>query len=159
MNEKQWLEKSLINYFMQAMNSMHNCCYMVVSHRDRPDFIIKENLSNKKFGVEVTHLYYDSEEAKELFGRGHLSIPKIETIEHYICILNKLLNKKFEKANGYYQSYDLILLIGITSSLFDRNDFENSREDIIISESKYSHICLVFFNELNQNWEDLMFLK
>lgn len=159
MNEKEWLEESLIDYFIQAMNNMHKSNYQVVIHRDRPDFIIVEKFQNKKFGVEVTHLFYDPEEAKQLLGHQHLLDSKVENIEHYINILNKLLAKKTEKANGYDQSYDLVLLVGITSPLFTRDDFENSREDIIIPQSKFAIICLVFFNELNQNWEDLMFIK
>ncbi len=159
MNEKLWLEESLINYFIKAMNNMHNSCYAVVTHMDRPDFIIKDTLKNKKFGVEVTNLYYDSDEAKELLGHEHAPFYKVENIEHYIYILNELLEKKAQKANGYYQKYDLILLVGITSPLFTRNDFENARDEIIIPESKFAVICLVFFNELNQDWEDLMFIK
>lgn len=159
MNEKQWLEESLINYFTSVINTIFNFSFFVVTHRDRPDFIIKEPYRNKIFGVEVTNLYYDEEDAKEILGRGNINHPKIETIEHYIYMLNKLLEKKSRKAEGYDQNHELILLIGITSQLFTREDFENSREDIIIPQNRYSIICLVFFNESNQNWEDLMFIK
>lgn len=159
MNEKLWLEESLINYFIEAMNKIHGSSLKVVIHRDRPDFIIEDTQLDKKFGVEVTNLYYDTEEAKELLGREHNSISKVENIEHYIYILNRLLSKKSEKAGGYDQNHNLILLIGVTSPLFNRDDFENSRDEILIPENKFSVICLVFFNELNQNWEDLMFIK
>ncbi len=159
MNEKEWLEESLINYFIEAMNNMHNSNYSVIVHRDRPDFIVEDKQQSTKFGVEITHLYYDNEEAKELLGHEHMTYSKVENIEHYINILNKLLHKKVHKVEGYDQSFNLILLVGVTSPLFTRNDFENSREDIIVPENKFSVICLVFFNELNQNWEDLMFIK
>lgn len=159
MNEKEWLEESLINYFIEAMNNMHNSNYSVIVHRDRPDFIVEDKQQSKKFGVEITHLYYDKEEAKELLGHEHMTDSKVENIEHYIDILNKLLHKKAQKVEGYDQSFNLILLVGVTSPLFTRDDFENSREDIIVPENKFSVICLVFFNELNQDWEDLMFIK
>lgn len=159
MNEKEWLEQSLINHFIEAMNNMHSSSYSVIVHRDRPDFLIKEMHQNKIFGVETTNLYYDQEEAKEILGHAHMVNSKVETIEHYINILNHLLCKKTEKAKGYDQNHELILLVGVTSPLFTRHDFENSKEDISIPENKYTIICLVFFNDLNQSWEDLMFIK
>jgi len=159
MTEKQWLEKSLMDYFIDSMNKMHGLYYSIVAHKDRPDFIVKEKKQNKKFGVEVTNLYYDSEDAREIFGRGIMTNSKVENIEHYVFILNQLLDKKAHKSKGYDPNLDLILLIGVTSMLFDRNDFENSIPDIFIPESKFSIICLVFFNNFNKNWEDLMFIK
>lgn len=159
MNEKLWLEKSLMDYFIDSMNKMHGLNYSIVTHTDRPDFIIKETNHMKKFGVEVTNLYYDPEDAREIFGRGMMTTSKVESIEHYVYILNQLLCKKAQKSKGYDPSLELILLIGITSMLFDRDDFENSIPDIFIPDSKFSMICLVFFNSLNKNWEDLMFIK
>jgi len=159
MNEKLWLEESLMDYFIDSMNKMHGLSYSIVAHKDRPDFIIREKNQNKKFGVEVTNLYYDQEDAREIFGRGIITNSKVENIEHYVYILNQLLCKKAQKSKGYDPNLDLILLIGITSMLFDRNDFENSISDILLPESKFSIICLVFFNTLNKNWEDLMFIK
>ncbi|HBY19413.1 MAG TPA: hypothetical protein DEG71_00050 [Clostridiales bacterium] len=159
MNEKEWLEKSLISYFIKAINNMHNTNYSITIHRDRPDFIIGDTLQNKNFGVEITHLFYDEEEAKELLGHVPMINSKVENIEHYINILNKLLNKKAHKAKAYDHSHELVLLVGITSPLFTWGDFENSREYIVIPQNDFSIICLVFFNEEHQNWEDLMFIK
>lgn len=159
MNEKLWVEESLMNYFIDSMNKMHGLCYSIAVHKDRPDFIIEETKQNKIFGVEVTNLYYDNEDARELYGRGNMVNSKVENIEHYIYTLNQILCKKTVKAKGYDPNLDLILLIGITSLLFDRDDFENSIPDIFIPDNKFSVICLVFFNSYNKNWEDLMFIK
>lgn len=159
MNEKSWLEESLIHYFIDSINKMHGSNYCVTVRRERPDFVIADKSQNKKFGVEVTNLYYDNEDAREIFGRGTIDNSKVEHIEHYVYILNKLLAKKSHKAKGYDPRLNLMLVIGITSMLFDRKDFESSIPDIIIPDNRFSVICLVFFNELNKNWEDLMFIK
>ena len=159
MDEKHWLERSLIDYFIDAMNKMHSANFSVIIHRDRPDFIIEDKIQDKKFGVEITHLFYDKDEAKDLLGHDSTLSSKVENIEHYIHILNLILTKKAEKAKGYLHDFDLVLLVGITSTLFNRDDFEVAQEDILVPENQFSTICLVFFNELNQNWEDLMFIK
>lgn len=159
MTEKEWLESSLINYFIEALNNMHSLSCEVIVHRDRPDFIIEEKQNKLRYGVEVTHLFYDQEDAKDLLGHQSLNNSKFETIEHYINILNKLILQKSFKFSGYDHSHDLILLIGVTSPLFNRHDFEISREDIFIPSNNYSSICLVFSNDINKRWEDLMFLK
>lgn len=159
MDEKHWLENRLMDYFIEAMNKMHGVNFSIVLHRDRPDFIIKDETHSTNFGVEITHLFYDQDEAKDLMCHDNFSYSKVENIEHYIHILNLILAKKAEKAKGYLQDYELILLVGVTSALFNRDDFEMAQENILVPENQFSTICLVFFNQLNQNWEDLMFLK
>ena len=72
MNEKEALEEAACLYFIDAYNKEHGTYFEIKEHRDKPDFLAGDHSTSETMGVEVTHLYYDSEEAKTLLGKSSL---------------------------------------------------------------------------------------
>ena len=69
MGEKEDLELAACIYFINRYNQEHNTNLELVKHTDKPDFILSDAVTGERVGVEVTHLYYDENEAKMILGR------------------------------------------------------------------------------------------
>ena len=69
MNEKQNLELAACTYFIDSYNTIHRTSFQLIAHQDKPDCLLQDVVTGEQVGVEVTHLYYDTEEAKMVLGR------------------------------------------------------------------------------------------
>lgn len=155
MGEKELLEECAVKYFIEHLSRIESTPYRIVTHIDKPDFIVENESTGKLFAVEVAHLYYDAEEAKMIFGRSKKKLHDVEYGSLYLQRLNQLIADKVEK----YKNYDkfpggIILLIRVTSRVFDLNLFRQYYNLIEIPDNKYSQICLI-----DLQGRDMIFLK
>ena len=159
MDEKKALEISAVKYFIAAFKKQNHIDYKIVQHQDRPDIIIEDRNTKKRLGVEVTHLFYDSQEARIILGRAKDQVHGPETIDQYILRLNQLLQQKADKAKGYQCNNDNILLVRVVSPVFDIDDFNASAEKIVVPVCLYKNIWLLFYDFDHNYWGILKLLK
>lgn len=154
MGEKELLEEFAIKYFINQLSRIENNPYTIVEHTDKPDFIIQNEKSREILAVEIAHLYYDQEEAKMIFGRSKRKVHSGEYGEMYIQRLNSLIADKIKKYGNYDFAGNIILVIRVTSRVFDLNLFRQYYDLIEIPGNMYSQICLI-----DLRGQDMVFLK
>jgi len=158
-DEKWALEEMAAEYFVAALNRKLGSAYQIVLHSDRPDIVIEDFHTGHSMWVEVTHLFYDDEEARFFLGRSASERPEAEQIEVFIERLNKLLIQKSKKANGYSDARELALLIRVMSPIFGVEEFAQVETLIEVPECRYRYIWLLFFNWKDMQWDLIKFLK
>ena len=152
LDEKWFLEETAAQALVEILNSRQGTSYGIIKHTDRPDIVIENRLDGTRLGVEVTHLFYDSAEARLILGRSKELRHSPEYIEEYIRRLNALLLQKSEKAKGYNHDYSLALLIRVVSPVFHIYDFEAYAAKIVVPTSDFALIWLLFFDFLAERW-------
>lgn len=152
LNEKWLIEEGAAQALVELLNSRQGKDYKIIQHTDRPDIVIENQQDGSRLGVEVTHLFYDSEEARSVFGRSHVQSHPPEYIEEYIRRLNLLLQQKSEKAKGYSHKDPLALLIRVVSPVFHMLDFETYASRIVVPASDFEMIWLLFYDFQVRSW-------
>ncbi|HWJ02057.1 MAG TPA: hypothetical protein VNU93_00175 [Verrucomicrobiae bacterium] len=158
-DEKWLLEQNAAEYFVEALNEQLSTSYRVMLHADRPDIVIEDEDSLHRLGVEVTHLFYDSAEARALLGRSPIDYRSQEDIKTFIDRLNKLLAQKADKAKKYADEWELALLVRVASPAFGIQDFVRFKNLIDVPDCKYKYIWLLFYNFDESRWNIIMALK
>lgn len=158
-DEKWLLEESAAEALVEILNTQQGENFNIFQHTDRPDFVIENQKDGTRIGVEVTHLFYDSEEARLIFGRSPEHEHPPEYIEEYIRRLNVLLQQKSVKVKGYSHEYSLALLIRVVSPLFHMYDFEIYASSIVVPPSDFQIIWLLFYDFLEHRWTILERLR
>lgn len=151
-DEKWLLEESAALALVEILNIQQGTSYEILKHEDRPDFVIENQADGMRLGVEVTHLFYDSEEARLILGRSREQDHPPEYMEEYIRRLNALLQQKSEKAKGYSHDYPLALLIRVVSPLFHIYDFKTYASRIVVPSSDFRIIWLLFYDFHVHRW-------
>jgi len=151
-DEKWLIEESAAQALVEILNIQKGTSYEIILHADRPDIVIENQLDGTRLGVEVTHLFYDSNEARFVFGRSHEHGHPPEYIGEYIRRLNALLQQKSEKSKGYNHEYPLALLIRVVSPLFHMYDFKAYASRIVVPPSDFKIIWLLFYDFLVRRW-------
>lgn len=152
LNEKWMIEESAALALVETLNFQQGTSYEILIHADRPDIVIEDRRNGTRLGVEVTHLFYDSEEARFLLGRSQKQGHSPEYIEEYIRRLNALLQQKSQKAKGYNHEYPLALLIRVVSPVFHLYDFKIYASRIVVPPSDFQIIWLLFYDFLERRW-------
>jgi len=160
MNEKEKLELAACTCFLDSYNSSHSSAFRLAEHRDKPDCFAEDCNTGEKIGIEITHLYYDSREAKMVFGRLSQTTHGVMALTQLIEKLNSDLAEKVNRAAKYEFEGKLILLIRVASPIFDMQDFEMYREDICVPQlNTFAEIWLLFRNQSSQAFSDLLQLQ
>lgn len=143
--EEKWaLEREAAQTFIAAYNELNHSHFTLTKHTDKPDFVATEKDTNQTVGVEITHLFYDDEEAKLLLDRSeHNYLELVETGE-LINVLNKRLATKAEKGSKYDFSEPMILVVRVASPLVTKSDFEKLGQQVVVPESVFEHIWILF---------------
>ncbi|MDQ7096189.1 hypothetical protein REC12_21570 [Desulfosporosinus sp. PR] len=152
LDEKWLMEESAAQALVQLLNNQQGKRCRILKHADRPDIVIEDQQDGSRLGVEVTHLFYDSEEARSVLGRSHVQSHPPEYIEEYIRRLNILLQQKSEKAKGYSHQDPLALLIRVVSPIFHMLDFEAYAWKIVVPPSDFEIIWLLFYDFQVRDW-------
>ncbi|MGC7870330.1 hypothetical protein ACPUYX_02235 [Desulfosporosinus sp. SYSU MS00001] len=152
LNEKWLIEEGAAQALVALLNSQQGKDYRIIKHADRPDIVIENQQNGRRLGVEVTHLFYDSDEARAVFGRSRAQSHPPEYIEEYIRRLNVLLEQKSEKAKGYSHENPLALLIRVVSPVFHMVDFEVYASKIQVPPSDFAIIWLLFYDFQARAW-------
>ncbi|MHB8073765.1 hypothetical protein [Desulfosporosinus fructosivorans] len=151
-DEKWLIEESAALALVEILNLQTGVKYQIFKHADRPDIVIENKFDGTRLGVEVTHLFYDADEARFILGRSQEYVHPPEYIEEYIQRLNALLQQKSEKAKGYDHEYPLALLIRVVSPLFHMLNFDEYKSRIIVPTSDFKVIWLLFYDFLERRW-------
>ena len=155
-DEKDKLEGYALDYFLNK----HKPYWELVEKKEKPDFLLRSKETGKQFGIEVTHLWYDDEEARMLLGRSNKKVSDLQNADTLIKELNNRLVKKDTKARKYKFDKPMFLLIRITSRVFDKSTFDMYETDIVIPpDCIFKAIWLLFYNFDTQKWKDLKPLK
>lgn len=157
--EKKLLEEYAVSYFLSELNRIEGQAYVINKHLDKPDFLVNDRLTGEEIGIEVTHLFYDPEEAKMLLDRPRKFDHGSMDIHHLIDRLNRLIQQKAQKAPDYLPISKTILLVRVASPVFDKEDFDRLEQEIIVPENIFWQIWLLFRNSSDVGWGDLKRLK
>lgn len=149
-DEKYALEEAAVSIFISLYNLNHKDQLEIVERRECPDFVIK-NMKGNLIGLEVAHLFYDSEEAKMLLGRSTKEIHGTENTEDYIETLNGLLKQKEKKIIKYETTYPTTLLIRNASPIFGMSCFLREKT-MIYKPSKYNQVWFVSKDGNYNDW-------
>lgn len=149
-DEKSALEEAAIRIFIDIYNFNRKDDLKVIEKQECPDYILK-NIKDEFTGIEVTHLFYDSEEAKMLLGRSDREFHGLESSTHHIKTLNELLKQKDKKIDKYDVVYPVALLVRNASPVYGMSDFLKYKNEIYKPE-KYSHIWFVSKDGNNNEW-------
>ncbi len=116
----------------------------------------RDTKSGEKIGIEVTHLFFDSREAKMLLGRSTGGTHGTMTISELIERLNDLLAQKITQTAKYNFEGRLFLLVRVASPIFDKKDFEIFEDEITFpSGNVLDEVWLLFWNQTTQTYSDL----
>jgi hypothetical protein len=159
LDEKWLIEESAALALVEILNLQQGMKYEIFKHADRPDIVIENQLDGTRLGVEVTHLFYDSDEARFILGRSREAVHPPEYMDEYILRLNTLLQQKSEKAKGYNHEYPLALLIRVVSPLFHMLNFNAYDSKIVVPTSDFKIIWLLFYDFLERRWTLLKRLR
>lgn len=143
-NEKTAMEREAVKLFIDLYNRKAESPLRLLYQQDRPDAVL-EDAKHHKVGMEITHLFYDDKEAKELLGRSD-GTPvdwRNERIGRIIYNLNGLISRKLEKKESYSEDYPISLLIRNASPVFGMADFLAHQERVKLSPGVFEHIWFV----------------
>ena len=156
MDERERLELAACNCFLDSYNTRHQTNFQIVDHRDKPDFLVQNSHTSETLGIEVMHLYHDSKEAQMVLGRRPNELHGVMTISGLIAKLNSDLSEKVERAAKYDFNGKMVLLVRVTSPIFDRQDFDMFEDEIgVPSPNNFVEIWLLFRNQATGTYSDL----
>jgi hypothetical protein len=137
--EKRALERAAVHHFLRIYNQNHEIRYRLLYQHDKPDAVLQDS-KQRKLGLEITHLFYDAEEAKMLLGRSNRTAHGPETLDNWLAELNGLIRKKEEKRHGYESSYPISLLIRNASPVFGMSDLLNAKDGVYRPSNLFQQI-------------------
>lgn len=152
--EKKKLEKSALDHFLIKYSRK----LKILKHDDKPDFTLLDLSDNQKIGAEISHLFFDSREAKMLLGRSEQNRHGTMTASSLIGNLNNLIINKNEKIKGFAIHDKFFLIIRTASPIFDRSTFDLFEKNIDTSKSEYDEIWLIC-NEDTNRWGAIKKIK
>lgn len=141
-NTKKKLEREAVDLFIGLYNQTADNRLRLLYQREKPDAVLMDSRRNK-LGLEITHLFYSEQEARQLFQREHHSIICVESIDTLIASLNQLVLRKEAKSAGYSSDYPLALLIRNLSSCFGWSDFNQAWDKIAAPSAAFTEIWLL----------------
>ncbi len=144
LQEKWALEREAAEAFVFAFNELNSTHFKLAKHADKPDFTATEKDTNQTVGIEITHLFYDDEEAKLLLNRSQSNYMELVETGELIDVLNKRLAIKAEKGNKYIFNDPIHLVVRVASPLVHKSDFDKHNSKIQVPESVFEHTWLVF---------------
>lgn len=159
LDEKWLLEEGAGLDLIEALNLKYGLSFEISEHNDRPDIVIEDPAKAIRIGVEVTHLFYDTEEARRIFGRSETNEHPPENIEECLRRLNASLLQKAEKSQGYDHESPLALLVRVVSRVFKEKDFHANLSKIIVPASDFQYIWLLFYDFDLRCWSGLVELR
>lgn len=139
---KKQLERDAVDLFIGLYNQTADNRLRLLYQREKPDAVLMDSRGNK-LGLEITHLFYSEQEARQLFQREHRSIICIESIDTLIDSLNQLVVRKEAKSAGYSSDYPLALLIRNLSPSFGWSDFNQAWDKIAAPSAAFIQIWLL----------------
>ena len=139
---KRRLEREAIQLFLRQYNKTANSPLRLLYQREKPDAVLMDS-HGRKLGMEITHLFYSEEEARQMFQQRHRSFVCIDSFQHLLDGLNQQLARKEAKSVGYSRKYPLALLIRNMSPHFGWSDFEREWDRITFTSKAFMYVWLL----------------
>lgn len=146
------LEEAAVSIFLNLYNLNRSDHLEILEKRERPDYLLKD-INHNPLGLEVTHLFYDSDEARTMLNRSEPKRDKPQNSEGHIEVINKLLKQKEKKLEQYDTDYPISLLVRNASAIFGMSSFLTYKH-MIYKPKNYTHVWLV---SKDGNYNDWLF--
>ncbi len=160
--QDKWnLEREAADLFIHSYNALHGAEFVLTKHIDKPDFVATDKELGLSVGIEITHLFYDEDEARLLLGKtsNHVIADEV-VLDKLVSVLNNRLKTKSEKAKHYQYYNDMILVIRVASPVFDKATFDALERYISIPQTTvFDQIWLLFHSESGVVDDNLKRLK
>ncbi|UJF34138.1 hypothetical protein [Paenibacillus hexagrammi] len=140
--DKKALEQSAIDIFVELYNFNHKIPTRLLRQQEKPDAILEDANQNRK-GLEVTHLFYDTEEARLLMSRSELALPKAEVLNQFIDVINERVVSKEKKYVDYSHDYPCALLIRNLSLVYGMSDVLRRKERLQLPRGHFTEVWLL----------------
>ena len=112
---KDGREEYEINWFIKVCARLPGAIeFEVVSKGEKPDYIVRDRNSGKKFGVELTSVYLNDRSVPDVHKKGADGDIQWDEklMERYAKrLISAVIDKVCKARNGYDKSYPLILAI------------------------------------------------
>ena len=159
MDEKERLERKALAYFLRLYNRKKNTKYHILLKGERPDFLVKDKITGKVVGVEISHIFHDKKEAMMMLGRDLSHIHGIITAQDHVDVLMRVLRKKAEKVKTYPFKGQIFLVLRDFSKIFAAKTLFDERLGLKIPASSYKAIWYLSRTRPIKKWDQLVQLK
>lgn len=159
MDEKERIEREALAYFLRLYNRKFKTKYQLYVKRERPDFEIKDKISDEVMGVEVSHIFHDKKEAMMLLGRDESHIHGIISAEDHVHVFSEVLKKKAEKVKNYPYDGPVILVLRDFSMIFAARFLFDERMGLKVPASGYSQIWYLSRSKPVKKWDRMVRIK
>ena len=156
--ERERLERAAMQMFVRALRVTTGRRLYLLEQRERPDFLVEDGWG-RKIGVEITHLYHNEAEARYLNGREGENIHPLTSVEELVFALNRNLAKKAALSIGYDTFDALYLLIRVTSPDVPKSQVVLRLDEIVVPNSAFDEIWLLFYDWDHLDWNVLLQLR
>ncbi|SDN38772.1 hypothetical protein SAMN04487897_102737 [Paenibacillus sp. yr247] len=141
-DEKKALEQVAIDIFLELYNVNNKVTLRMVQQQEKPDALL-EDARNNRVGLEVTHLFYDTEEARLMMSRSELTKPGAEVLDTFLQVINDRIQSKEQKFKDYSQDYPCMLLIRNVSLLFGMSDILGRKHKLVLPCGHFTQVWLL----------------
>lgn len=141
-DQKKAMEQAAIDIFLELYNVKNKVPLRMVQQQEKPDALLEDAMNNR-IGLEVTHLYYDTEEARLMLSRSQLTKPSVEGIDTFIQVINDRIQSKEHKLKDYSHDYPCMLLIRNVSLLFGMSDVLGQKRKLVLPRGHFTHVWLL----------------
>ncbi|MFK7693098.1 hypothetical protein [Paenibacillus sp. HJGM_3] len=145
-NSEKWLlERDAIRQFIALYNAniAADSPIRLLYQRERPDAVVEYTRSRRKLGVEITHLYYNEYEAKQLLGRAAPGSFGPESFDQLLIELNHRIERKEAKYASVSLEYPIALLIRNASPTYGLTEFIANADRMARSHHIFQSIWLL----------------
>lgn len=145
---KETAEDAILKRFLEGYSKRFGVELINIHHRDRPDYEVTNPKTGEIFGIEITVVYQDDEEAKIQYGAVKEWGRFVGSSKQLLSKLNMRLEDKALKSKSYNYSGRMILAIWWGSLVFsEKFDIDFIRHEIRVPENDFLEIWLIIRNK------------
>ncbi len=159
MDEKERIEREALAYFLRLYNRRNDTKFRLWKKRERPDFEVRDKVTKRVIGVEISHIFHDKKEAMMFLGRDPSHVHGIITAQDHVDVLMRVLRKKAEKVADYPFEGPVILVLRDFSKIFDATTLFDARLGLKVPGSGYEEIWYMTRSKPVKKWDNLVRLK
>ncbi len=156
MKEKERLERRALAFFLRLYYRKFETKYRLLEKRERPDFLVRDKISEDIVGVEISHIFHDKKEAMMMLGRSADHIHGIITAEDHVNVMMRVLQKKAEKVKQYPFDGPIMLVLRDFSALFDPQSIIDYHLGLKVPKSDYFEVWYLTRSGTAEKWDHLM---
>ncbi len=145
-SERESLEKATLEIFVCELNRQSAANWHIERFKaqERPDAIL-EDVEGNLLGVEITHAYHDSEEAKILLGRSITDFSGLQSFDELLAVVKDRISDKAGKIPSYGCPYPISLIVRVASPIFTFSQFRDAlrRKQLKVSKGSIHEVWIL----------------